>query len=79
MVTDYLNKAGLQDPLNQIGFDLERLFGFWRIGLLYVLSGDTGDEATMSALGVTFVPLDDEMRQRLGLDTGDTNVDLASK
>ena len=28
-------------------------------------SGDTGDEATMSSLGVTFVPLDDEMRQRL--------------
>ncbi|MCA8892795.1 MAG: trypsin-like peptidase domain-containing protein, partial [Hyphomonas sp.] len=30
-------------------------------------SGDTGAEATMSSLGVTFVPLDDEMRQRLGL------------
>ena len=37
-------------------------------------SGDNADEATMESLGVTFIPLDDEMRQRLGLDKDEAGL-----
>ncbi len=37
-------------------------------------SGETADEATMDSLGVTFVPLDDEMRKRLGLDEDEAGL-----
>jgi serine protease Do len=37
-------------------------------------SGENADEATMDSLGVTFVPLDDEMRQRLGLDEDEAGL-----
>lgn len=36
-----------------------------------------GDSSTMDSLGVTFVPLDDEMRDRLGLDPGEAGLVIA--
>ena len=36
-----------------------------------------GDESTMDSLGVTFVPLDDAMRERLGLDPDEAGLVIA--
>ncbi len=37
-------------------------------------SGKHDDEASLESLGVTFVPLDDEMRERLGLDKDEAGL-----
>ena len=37
-------------------------------------SDESADESTMDSLGVTFIPLDDEMRGRLGLDEGEPGL-----
>ena len=36
----------------QIGVDLERMFGFWRIGPLYLLSGVFGTIASAMLKGI---------------------------
>ncbi|KJS26396.1 MAG: Do family protease [Hyphomonadaceae bacterium BRH_c29] len=35
---------------------------------------ENGDESSMDSLGVTFIPLDDEMRERLGLDKDEAGL-----
>lgn len=37
--------------IRQIGFDLEKVFGFWRVGLLYILAGIFG-----TILSIVFLP-----------------------